>query len=142
MILRSVAILVIWGFLCSTTVCQEQKVEALPAAPPAKLVFYRTTGFLGTGVNVSIKIDSEKPIHKIPNNRTWATELPAGPHFFCSDDKQYGRTYTLEGGKTYYFRVDMLAPSMTGRGHFRVSNVPADLADADMTGLEAEYAQP
>lgn len=137
MILKTAAVLFFCGFLCSVSLCQEQKVDALPAAPPAKLVFYRATGYSGGGLHASIKIDSEKPIHKIANNHTWATELPSGPHFFSGDDKQYGRTYVLESGKTYYFRVDMLAADPWTK-HFRVLNVPADIADAEMTGLRAE----
>jgi hypothetical protein len=44
----------------------------------------------------------------------------------------------LEGGKTYYFRVDAIPPSMTKGIRFRVIKVPADLADAEMTGLDAD----
>jgi len=101
-------------------------------------VFYRASGHAGGLVRASIKIDGNKPIHKISNNHTWSTEYPAGAHFFSAEDKQFGRTYVLESGKTYYFRVDMLAPTWTQNGHFRVLNVSAELADVDMTGLKAE----
>lgn len=140
MFLKSAAILFICGFLCSTAICQEPKVEALPAPPPAKLVFYRVTGYPGHLLHASIKIDGGKAVHKIADYHSWTTEVPAGPHliYIYGDDERYGRTYTLEGGKTYYFRVVDIPPSMTSGMHFRVLKVTDDIADAEMTGLEAD----
>lgn len=136
MIPRSAAILLICGFLSSSAFCQEQKVEAPPAPPSAKLVFYRATGYVGHILHASIKIDSEKAIHKIHDNHTWATELPAGPHFVSGDDKLYGRAYVLEDGKTYYFRVE----AIQGKNQlkFRVLSVSSEIADTEMVGLQAE----
>jgi hypothetical protein len=137
MIKKFGAILFMCGFLCSIAVCQDQKEQVLPASR-AKLVFYRVTGFPGRDVHASIKIDGEQPVHKISNLHSWATDIAVGPHLIFGDDQRYGRTYMLEGGKTYYFRVDAIPPSMTKGIRFRVIKVPADLADAEMTGLDAD----
>jgi hypothetical protein len=136
MILKFVATLLICGFLCPIAFCQEQKVEATSAAPSAKLVFYRATGYVGHILHASIKIDSDKAIHKIHDNHTWSTELPAGSHFVSGDDRVYGRTYVFENGKTYYFRVE----AIQGKNQlkFRVLSVSPEIADAEMVGLQAE----
>ena len=120
---------------CSTSFCQEQK-EDLTIARPAKLVFYRATGCVGHILHASIKIDGEKAIHKIHDNHTWSTELPAGLHFVSGDDHVYGKTFVLEDGKTYYFRVE----AIQGKNQlkFRVLSVSPEIADSEMAGLQAE----
>lgn len=135
MILRIAATFFICSILCANASSQERKVGVLPTAP-AKLVFYRATGYAGHSMHASIKIDSEKASHKVSDNRTWTTELPAGAHFVCGDDKQYGRTYELEGGKTYYFRIEAIMGE--NQLKFRVLRVSADTADTEMTGLQVE----
>jgi hypothetical protein len=92
-------------------------------------------------VHASIKIDSDEPVHKIENDHMWTTALPAGSHFIFSDDKRYGRDYSLEAGKTYYFRVVPIMSSnsvMNSRVRFRVLKVSDDVADAELWGLEEE----
>jgi hypothetical protein len=132
MFLKPAAIILL---MCSFAFCQETKADA-PPTPQAKLVFYRITGYAGSALHASIKIDGDEPVHKIENSHTWSTEVPAGSHFIFGDDKRYGRSYTLVSGKTYHFRVDaIMTPN---RVRFRVLKVADDVADAEAWGLEAE----
>lgn len=109
---------------------------------PAKLVFYRATGVFGNSLHASIKIDGDKPVHKLPNNHFWVTEAAPGEHTIYGDQDEFSRTYRLESGKTYYFRVDGSFPyrtlSLRARARFRMVLVPADTADGELTGLKPE----
>jgi hypothetical protein len=107
---------------------------------PANIVFYRDTRYAGNSLHASIKIDGDKTTHRLPNNRFWTTELPAGEHHIYGDEDQFGRTYRLDGGKTYYFRVEtsFTGHTLTGRLRFRVVPVAAEIADGEMTGLKPD----
>lgn len=104
------------------------------------MIFYRQTGFAGNPLHASIKIDSDKATHRIPNNRTWTTELSAGEHRIYGDDEQFARNYKFEDGKTYYFRVESIFPgnTFTGKLRFRVVSVEPQTADGEMTGLKPD----
>ena len=135
MFVRSSAVLLIYSLLCSVAFCQEQKIEP-PSASQAKVMFYRATGYAGHMLHASIKIDSEKNVHKVPDNHIWVTELFPGSHFISGDDKRYGMSYPLEGGKTYYFRIEAIQGKTQLK--FRVLSVSAETADTEMRGLQPE----
>ena len=109
-------------------------------AEPAKLVFYRAgTTKIEVNSRGSIKIDGDTPVHKLPINHLWRTDIPAGEHFLYGDEKRYGRTYTFEGGKTYYFRAEyIVTTSFLKSDTFRLVAVPADIAEGEMVGLKQD----
>ena len=117
------------------------------AANPARLVFCRDTNYNGTAIHASIKIDSDKVTHKLRNDQYWATEVSAGDHFIFGDERESGKTYTIEAGKTYYFQVQSSYPEgfraaiFGGKLRFLVIPVTTDIAKVEMTGLKPDVAK-
>src|SRR5947208_6754370 len=92
-----VAILALTGF------CFGQSDQAPESA---HCIFYRESALTGKALHASISIDSESAAHKLPSGRYWETTIAPGQHFIYSDLDRYGRTYQLEAGHDYYFRVE------------------------------------
>lgn len=109
-------------------------------AEPATLVFYRAgTSKVEETSRGSIKIDSDTAVHKLKINHVWRTDIPAGEHFLYGDEKRYGKKYTLEAGKTYYFRAEYLVTtSFLKSDTFRLVAVPAAIAEGEMTRLKED----
>jgi hypothetical protein len=106
----------------------------------AHCIFYREGAFTGKALHASIRIDSDAPKHKLPSGRYWATDLTPGEHLIYSDLDRYGRTYQLESGKTYYFRVEfrLNPPTAFGKMRFQIVPVEAEIATGEMTALKPD----
>jgi hypothetical protein len=106
----------------------------------AQCLFYREGAFAGSALHASIRIDGDRPEHKLGSGRYWATELAPGEHRVYSDLERYARVYQLEAGKTYYFRVEfrLNPPTTFGKMRFQIVPVEAEVATAEMTALKPD----
>jgi hypothetical protein len=91
-------------------------------------------------LHASIRIDGDTAIHKLPSGRYWETELAPGEHRIYSDLERYGRTYRLEAGQVYYFRVEFRTnpPATFGKLRFQVVPVESSIATDEMSPLKAD----
>jgi hypothetical protein len=111
-----------------------------PQQHGAHCVFYRESAISGKGLHASIRVDSDDPIHKLPSGRYWETELPSGEHRIYADLERYGRTYKLDAGQTYYFRVEfrMNPPTVFGKYRFQIVPIETAVATSEMSPLKAD----
>jgi hypothetical protein len=113
--------------------------DAVP--PPAHCVFYRESGFSGSGLHASIRVDGARPLHKLGAGRYWPVDLPPGEHLIYADRLQHAHTYQLAPGATYYFRVEFHygpPPTPFGKLVFQIVAVDLDTATHEMQPLRTE----
>jgi hypothetical protein len=106
----------------------------------AQCIFYREGAFTGTALHASIRIDGKSPRRKLGSGRYWATELLPGQHRMYSDLERYARSYQLEAGRTYYFRVELRLnpPTMFGKLRFQIVPIEAEVATSEMAALKPD----
>jgi hypothetical protein len=106
----------------------------------AHCFFYREPALTGKALHASIRIDSDTPAHKLPSGRYWETELAPGGHRIYSDLERYGRTYQLDAGQTYYFRVEYRTnpPAAFGKLRFQIVPIEPAIANGEMSPLKAD----
>lgn len=106
----------------------------------ARCVFYRESALTGKALHASIRIDGDEAAHKLPAGRYWETELPAGEHHIYADQDRYGRTYRLDPGQTYYFRVEFRTnpPAAFGKLRFQVVPIEPAIATSEMSPLKVD----
>jgi hypothetical protein len=115
------------------------------AQEPAKLIFYRSVNSAPGGmyyIRGTVRIDNEKPVHKVGSNAYWVTQSHPGLNVIYGDRKETAKAFTFEAGQSYYFRLDLVWKSpltLSGRAnYFRIVNVPPDVATGELTGLREE----
>jgi hypothetical protein len=91
-------------------------------------------------LHASIRIDGDTPTHKLGSGRYWETVLAPGDHRIYSDLGRYGRSYRLEAGQVYYFRVEFRTnpPVAFGKLRFQVVPVETSIATDEMSPLKAD----
>ena len=109
-------------------------------AQDVRCVFYRESALAGKALHATIRIDGDAAAHKLGSGRYWETELAPGEHRIYSDLERYGRTYQLEAGQTYYFRVEFRTnpPVTFGKMRFQIVPIETSIATAEMTPLKAD----
>jgi hypothetical protein len=109
-------------------------------SPDAHCVFYRESALAGKALHASIRIDGDKAEHKLGSGRYWETELAPGDHRIYSDLERYGRTYRLDAGQTYYFRVEFRTnpPAAFGKLRFQIVPIETSIATDEMSPLKAD----
>lgn len=109
-------------------------------SPDAHCVFYRESAVAGKALHASIRIDGDKAEHKLGSGRYWETELAPGDHRIYSDLERYGRTYRLDAGQTYYFRVEFRTnpPAAFGKLRFQIVPTEPSVATDEMSPLKAD----
>lgn len=123
--MKNIAILFLLLSGCVAALAQESGM--------ATVYFYRYRQMQGSLLRPSVYCD-DVPLARVVNGRQFSVKVPAGRHVFTAEDRQAGATFTLEAGKTYYFRTDLQMGFF--KGHFRLSLIPAEQGQFDITNLK------
>lgn len=104
------------------------------------VVFYRERAFTGKFLHANIRTDGKTPQHKLPAGKYWGTDLAPGEHRIYSDLERYSRSYRLEPGQTYYFRVEfrLNPPTAYGKLRFQIVPIEHEIATSEMAGFKAD----
>ena len=87
-------------------------------------------------MRASIRIDGERAQQKLAANHYLIVEMPPGERLIYGDKKGEAKTYRIEAGKTYYFRIEPRWALV--RARFVVFPIPPEIAKPELAVLEPE----
>lgn len=99
--------------------------KAPQASAPARLVCYREKKFVGSGLHHTIYLDDVE-IADLNNGTYFVIKATPGEHKMHADEKKDEFTFTVEAGKTYYFKTELQMGFW--KGHGKVAPVEASFA--------------
>jgi hypothetical protein len=117
--------------------------EAKPVEAPkpaetaavARLICYREKRFVGAGLHHTISVDGTE-IGDLNNGTYFIVKIAPGEHKMHADEKKDEFTFTVEAGKTYYFKTEIKMG--VWKGHGKISLVDATLGADEFTKWKAE----
>ncbi len=81
----------------------------------ATLYVYRYKQFVGKALSPSVYCD-EAELARMVNGRYFTVKLDPGKHSFRSNDKQSGIDLNMNGGQSYFIRVEIATGFLKGHG--------------------------
>ena len=105
------------------------------AAAVARLICYREKRFVGAGLHHTISVDGTE-IGDLNNGTYFIVKIAPGEHKMHADEKKDEFTFTVEAGKTYYFKTEIKMG--VWKGHGKISLVDATLGADEFTKWKAE----
>lgn len=117
--------------------------EAKPAEAPkpaetaaiARLVCYREKKFAGSVLHHTIYLDGVE-IGDLNNGTYFIVRVAPGEHRLHADEKKDEFTFTVEAGKTYYFKTEIQMGFW--KGHGRITPVEAAFGASEFTKWKGE----
>ena len=116
---------------------KERDAARKPAetAAVARLICYREKRFVGAGLHHTISVDGTE-IGDLNNGTYFIVKIAPGEHKMHADEKKDEFTFTVEAGKTYYFKTEIKMG--VWKGHGKISLVDATLGADEFTKWKAE----
>lgn len=104
--------------------------ETKPAEAPqvARLVCYREKRFAGAALHHSIFLDGVE-IADLNNGTYFVIKATPGEHKLHADEEKDEFTFTVEAGKTYYFRTEIKVGFW--KGHGKISPVESTFGEKE-----------
>lgn len=117
--------------------------EAKPADAPkpgetaavARLICYREKKFAGSALHHTISLDGVE-IGDLNNGTYFIVKVAPGEHKMHADEKKDEFTFTVEAGKTYYFKTEIQMGFW--KGHGKISPVEASFGAGEFTKWKGE----
>ncbi len=117
--------------------------EVKPAEAPkpaetatiARLICYREKKFAGSALHHSIFLDGVE-IGDLNNGTYFIIKVAPGEHKMHADEKKDEFAFTVEAGKTYYFKTEIQMGFW--KGHGKISPVEAAFGAGEVTKWKAE----
>jgi hypothetical protein len=112
-------------------------VAPVPVTPVrsglATVFIYRKRQFTGSALRPSVYCDGNE-VGRLSIGQFVETKVPPGSHTFNGNDNQADAPVTLEAGKEYYFRADLMIGLW--KGHFKLTMVDSEQGQEDVSGLK------
>lgn len=102
--------------------------RTLPVAHDAFATVYRTRRLVGTALNTSVHIDGVE-VAELDNGTYVRVRLGPGAHTFYADDERDALTVTVEAGREYYFRTELVSGAWGGHGKLQRVDAAAGAAE-------------
>jgi len=105
------------------------------AAAVARLVCYREKKFAGSALHHTIFVDGTE-IGDLNNGTYFIVKVAPGEHKMRADEPKDEFTFTVEAGKTYYFKTEIQMGFW--KGHGKIGPVEATFGAAEFTKWKEE----